>query len=267
MTKSLVAVTIPIYKKLADEVEIVSLQQAFKVLGNYPIIFFAPRSLDTTWYEKYCSQLGSFTIERFDDHYFLDTSGYNRLMLSKHFYKTFSNFKFILIYQLDAFVFKDELQHWCTLNYDYVAAPHLRKLKGDLLTNSASTPGSLQMLSLHKKLFKVLNKIGISRQVKEIENGGLSLRKVSSFIRLLTLFKNKGKSWPMNEDTFYFYGFNFFFFLFELPSEKLALNFSFEFEPSLAYQLNNRQLPFGCHAFMKYEPRFWKTFISIPDQK
>jgi hypothetical protein len=33
--------------------------------------------------------------------------------LSASFYERFLDTKYILIYQLDAFVFKDELQEWC----------------------------------------------------------------------------------------------------------------------------------------------------------
>ncbi|MFR6542216.1 MAG: DUF5672 family protein [Butyricimonas virosa] len=30
---------------------------------------------------------------------------------------------------IDAFVFRDELTYWCTLNYDYIGAPWLCKWK------------------------------------------------------------------------------------------------------------------------------------------
>ena len=32
----------------------------------------------------------------------------------------------MLIYQLDAFVFQDDLAYWCQQNYDYIGAPWLR---------------------------------------------------------------------------------------------------------------------------------------------
>jgi len=263
MPKKLVAVTIPIYKETLDDIEQISLQQAFKVLGKHPIIFFASQSLNISWYEAFCSQLGNFSIERFDDNCFAGIPGYNKLMLSKAFYARFSNYEYILIYQLDAFVFRDELKYWCEFNYDYVAAPHLKKLKNSPRTETVNQQGiSMSMLSMHKAFFKILKKIGVNKEIREIENGGLSLRKVSSCLLLLTLFKKKSRSWSLNEDTFYFYGFNFFFFLFHLPDERKALSFSFELEPSVAYKLNKHLLPFGCHAFMKYEPNFWASFIN-----
>ncbi len=43
-------------------------------------------------------------------------------MMDNTFYKQFLNYEYILIYQLDAFVFKDEL-NYCSQGIDYVGAP------------------------------------------------------------------------------------------------------------------------------------------------
>ena len=45
------------------------------------------------------------------------------LMLSPFFYESFLDFKYVLIHQLDVFIFKDELNYWCNQNYDYIGAP------------------------------------------------------------------------------------------------------------------------------------------------
>ena len=74
--------------------------------------------------------------------------------MSKEFYKRFSKFKYILIYQLDCLVFSSNLKSWCQLGYDYIGAPIFIKL---------NTP---------------------SLDYCFIGNGGLSLRKVSKFIRV-----------------------------------------------------------------------------------
>jgi hypothetical protein len=46
--------------------------------------------------------------------------------LSEEFYQAFTDFEFMLIYQLDAFVFRDELADWCRSGYEYIGAPWLR---------------------------------------------------------------------------------------------------------------------------------------------
>lgn len=257
--KELVAITIPIYKQTISEHELVSLTQCFNILSKYKIIFFAPASLNTAFYENFCRNKIDFTIERFADDYFTNIAGYNQLMLSTAFYKRFKKYKYILIYQLDAYVFKDELTYWCAKNYSYIAAPVLNFNGG---TAGKKQKGGMQLLSRYTHVYNVLNFLHISNyKFRHIENGGLSLRKVSNFIILLTFFRKRAKKWPINEDTFFMYWFNILFFLFKLPEELTALKFSFEQNPKKCYKLNNKKLPFCCHAFNKYDPDFWNTFI------
>ena len=61
----------------------------------------------------------------FNDTYFESIYGYNQLMLNVEFYEAFSK-KYILIYQTDAFIFKDDLNYWCEKDYDYIGAPWIR---------------------------------------------------------------------------------------------------------------------------------------------
>lgn len=42
-----------------------------------------------------------------------------------------------------------------------------------------------------------------------------------------------------------------------------ALKFAFEANPSLLYKMNNGELPFGCHAWERYETAFWQPFIKF----
>lgn len=49
-----------------------------------------------------------------------------------------------------------------------------------------------------------------------------------------------------------------------IPEFNDAIKFAFEKNPSKLYIRNSRQLPFGCHAFMKYEYiDFWKEHIKL----
>ena len=126
-SQHLVKIVIPIYKTDLNVYETVSLNQVVDVLKNYTKIIIKPTNLDVkAILDKYDNQ---FDVQDFDDDYFTDLVGYNRLMLSPEFYGRFEDSKYILIYQLDAFVFRDELAYWCSLNYDYIGAPWLNKRK------------------------------------------------------------------------------------------------------------------------------------------
>lgn len=49
---------------------------------------------------------------------------------------------------------------------------------------------------------------------------------------------------------------------FKVAPPKVALEFSIERRPKDLFEMNNFQLPFGCHAWEKYEPEFWVKHIK-----
>lgn len=54
-----------------------------------------------------------------------------------------------------------------------------------------------------------------------------------------------------------------YFKWFNVARPEEALRFSFEVLPEELLKLNNNELPFGCHAWEKYDPSFWKKFIDV----
>ena len=66
-----------------------------------------------------------------------------------------------------------------------------------------------------------------------------------------------------NEDGFFKYWGNLFHPLFRLPSDNIALRFAIEQSPDESLKKLNGQLPFGCHAFEKYEPEVWRGYIEF----
>ena len=87
-----VKVLIPIYKTTLNRLERMSLQQAYRVLQDYPLVAVKPRGLDLSPLLKEFPRLET---EDFDDGYFKGISGYNRLMMSAEFYSR-SLYKFPL---------------------------------------------------------------------------------------------------------------------------------------------------------------------------
>jgi hypothetical protein len=82
-------------------------------------------------------------------------TGYNRLMLSKEFYARFEEYEFILIYQLDAIILSSDIERFLDMDVDYLGAP---------------------WIEYHANGAPYFTNVG---------NGGLSLRRVSAFRRLL----------------------------------------------------------------------------------
>lgn len=122
MPKKQVAVIVPMYKETLTDNELISFKQCLQVLKNYPIIIVKPNSLSL---QNLPISTDLLEVINFDNKYFRSVKGYNELMLSSVFYQTFINYEYILIYQLDAYVFKDELAQWCQKGYDYIGASWL----------------------------------------------------------------------------------------------------------------------------------------------
>src|SRR5690554_154563 len=119
---SLVRVIIPIYKNTLNELEATSLKQSFKILKNHHFSLICPENLDIQPILNF-EKNNTIEVVRFPNEYFKGIEGYNRLMLSEEFYEKFLESKYILICQTDVIVIKDELEYWCSKNYDYINAP------------------------------------------------------------------------------------------------------------------------------------------------
>ena len=163
--KSLTAViVIPVYKKVPDEQEARSLLQCLHVLHAYPVVFVCPKSMNKSYYREFCAKnaRSSFSFITFDDYYFQSIPGYCRLLLSAKFFSKFRQFDYMLLYQLDAWVFRDELMQWCNKGFDYIGAPWF-------IGQDKSTPDSGFM--------------------QYSGNGGFSLRKISSALKVIYTYK------------------------------------------------------------------------------
>jgi hypothetical protein len=114
------AVVVPVYKPEPAALERWSLSRCAPVLGNHPLVLVGPRALD---YRPYQALVPAADVLTFPARYFRSVAGYSELLLSPCFYEAFAPYEFILIYQLDSFVFEDQMLEWCARGYDYIGAP------------------------------------------------------------------------------------------------------------------------------------------------
>lgn len=259
-----VVIIIPIYKSSVSQYELIALQQCEKILSNYPKIIIKPKDLPVPEYLKHLTFLNTVS---FDNRYFDGTSGYNKLMLSEEFYGHFLAYKFMLIYQLDCFVFSDKLSYWCNQNWDYIGAPWISKTYNKNWIEIKYK----KIIEYFKQRINTLDN-GLPNQYQfnnRVGNGGLSLRKVKKMYDLciilkpLALFYLSQKSNLFNEDIFWSIEVNRNATVINIPHCNEALNFAFEVPPVKAAALNQNNLPFGCHDWDKYE-EYWKPiFINL----
>ncbi len=261
-----VGVVIPVYKSQLTNYEQIALTQCLRVLGHYPIWIVAPHSLDVSVYQDFSPIL---RFKTFDDVFFKNIQAYNRLMLSDEFYRAFADVEYILIHQLDAFVFRDELADWCRRGYDYVGAPWLR---------------DRDFSSRREKLwFRVKQRVATYLDLKKpdgitpreiialngVGNGGLSLRRVPAMLRCLRLFRRRIQTYERteqyhyNEDVFWGIEVNRYWPFLRIPPYRTALHFAIEFYPEWAVaHYNEGQLPFGCHAWDIHGTDYWRPIFA-----
>ena len=151
--KKQVVIALSIYQKTFTKDEIVSLKQLRKQLHKkYEICIYTHE--DMLKYIKKEPLLQDYKMKIFPKKFFT-YQGFNKLLKSQEFYSSFRDFEYMLIYHTDCLLFKDNLSDFCDKNYDYIGAPIF-----DDYTSK-------------KVIFKFVG------------NGGLSLRKISSAIKVL----------------------------------------------------------------------------------
>ena len=256
-------VLIPVYEEKFSKEKVFSIQRTYEVLRDHEIRLLAPSS-----FKKDLDFLSDeVAYDLFPDKYFKSIAGYNRLLRNFKFYNRYSHFSHMLICQSDSIVLSDQLNHWCSLDYSYIGSPFFHGL---------SNP---------QKPYKLYG----------VGNGGFSLRKISDFCSVLKkirfmyftlpsdsknpfkiFFKeyiqkyifclNKYPLLPrVSEDIFWGMVVPKYMDNFLVPEPEQAIPFSFEVLPELLYEMNNFELPFGCHAWERYNKDFWLKKIPQLD--
>lgn len=262
-----VAIVVPLSNRatlLPDEE--ISLRHLRHYLGHYDRIMLAPRSLDV--------RFPDFEIRRFDDRYFGSVAAHTALLLSARFYEAFRNYDFVLTYHLDALALSDQLPYWCAREWDFIGAPNhgtekylsvpcnggfaLRRVESFLrvLTSRRyaidpeaywqsirrSTPPLLRPLQLPKRYLKRLHRFNnVHREIR------LMLEGPEPPLEDVFMVENATKYDPH----------------FRIPSVREAVRFAFDETPRKAFELNERQLPFGAHAWYKHDRAFWAPHLLV----
>lgn len=270
---SRVAIIIPAYKENMTESEEISFRQTLCVLENYQLVVVCPSSLDILEFKAIAEQLDKTIYrESFADTYFKDIAGYNRLLLSDEFYRRFKRYEFILIAQLDAYVFEDQLMDWCNKGYDYVGAPLVGKFTDQTFDPSmpmrVGNGGlSLRRVQTYIDYFQGKKHVFTSQQiVRRISLWKKPYTRIFVWLLMMLGWRNTPKSvaahWQYNEDDFWSGVLDDSNYALSKPSPLEALTFAFERFPSELFEITQK-LPFGCHAWKKYQyEKFWKKYIK-----
>jgi hypothetical protein len=258
-------VVIPIHSSNPNSFEQLSFKRCFEVLNKHQIFILAPKVLCLKKYEEIVS---NFQVVRINPKWQSNIIQYNKLKRSLFFYNLFKKYDYLLTYELDAYVFKDDLDKWMISKNDYIGAPWFEGYATPISNKIIGVGNSGFSLRSISKCIYVLEKVKKMRTIFLVTKF-LKLNKFipyKYFLKGISL-KNTKKidllfsSGYINEDIYWCNIVSTFFEDFTIASFKESIQFSFEVNPQYLYKVNNNELPFGCHAWQKYEPEFWIEFI------
>lgn len=262
-------VVIPIYKEELSQSERKSFAQALKIFDPKKIILFGPHGISLKAYETAGDR--TFQVRYFDAGFFKGVAGYNKLLLSRSFYKAFDDFEFMLIYQLDAWVFSDQLDSWCDKNYSYIGAPWFENFSTitDATELWAVGNGGFSL----RKIEACLDVLDSRKKVFSFKFLWAKYHKYSPVQRLMRLpkmliqffFRNNTSHlyelFGENEDHFWSFHAEKIDEAFKVSPIEDALDFAFECNPRRMYELNQNKIPFGIHAWEKYDHKFVEEYL------
>jgi len=250
------------HKSILEETEINSLRQLYKILGHYPIKFICPEGLDISSYEIISNKIEFDFIEaEWLSNYLM----FNRFKLLPQLYYKYNKYRYILFYEPDAWVFRDELNNWCDKNYDYIGAPWFdnwhNALKDSPITGVGNGGFSLRNV---KKTIRLLNRMKMDTWLYNyfVKENWLTqtARYFKVYLRVIKYLDDR-RAKGINED-YQINQLSQVFTWYKIAPVKEAIKFSFDVNPSVLYKMNDSKLPFGCHGWNRYEKDFWEKFIK-----
>jgi hypothetical protein len=241
-------------------------------LGRYDKYFVAPEG--SAWGR--CG-FGTVTFAR---KFFGSAAAHNRLVMSPSFYKAFRSYEFILIYHLDSLVFSDQLLEWCDAGLDYIGAPWLPCPDTPWVREARVGNGGFTLMRVESAL-RVLyaryrrepsrmvidaiarNEASLSPLFASLERLPASVSESQFVGRLLTSWRvnrNPG-SHGLNNDLFFSYMAPRYVSRYVVASVEQGLRFAFEASPRTCFEITGGRLPFGCHAWARFDRAFWEPYL------
>jgi hypothetical protein len=256
--------------------EEISMRHLLHFFRKYDKYVIAPRGLPV--------HFDGFHIKRFSRKFFGSGVAHNRLTYARQFYNAFKDYKFIFFYHLDSLAFSDQLEEWCETDLDYIGAPWLHCTDSPWVEKSRVGNGGFTLLRVEAAL-KVLH----NRYRQEpanywfdwVERNAGLFRSIVDFLRRtksisgLSALEQMRNKWAQIEEPSRYGRNNDLFWSdqaarylpgFKVASVEEGLRFAFEAAPRMCYEMNHHKLPFGCHAWAKFDRAFWEPYLLKTDQ-
>ena len=264
----LVAIVVPLSNRPElTRSEQISLRHLRHYLGSYDKYMVVPNSLKVDFPD--------FGIKHFDDNYFGSAEAHKKMLFNRQYYEAFGDYKFLLTYHLDALVFSDQLKEWCERDFDFIGPPwivHNDSPNAGIpaLQGKVGNGGfSLKKISSFLKVFDSRKRaVDPDEYWRRISSSSSGMQRLTNLPKkyLMRFHRFNNVRWELaryrhSEELFLVKRAQHYYPEFCIPSVEIALSFGFETVPRYCYELNNHQLPFGCHAWERYDRDFWEPYL------
>jgi hypothetical protein len=154
-------------------------------------------------------------------------SAYNKLM-------ALESFSHMLIHEPDALVLRNELYDWCLAPHDYIGAPW----------------------------FEGWQDARIDAPIIGVGNSGFSLLRLDPLRNYSPSTKLAAKKWTGHCDIFWSFTLPRFEPTFRIAPVMEAVRFAWESQPRRCMAMTGGPLPFGIHAWFKYDLEFLRSYLE-----
>jgi hypothetical protein len=260
------AVVVPLRGEGAlDDDERFAMRQLRKHLGDHDLFVLLPRGTR--------NPLPEFTPVRFPRKFFGSAARHGVLLAWRRFYLRFEEYQFILFHHTDSLVFSDQLSMWCAKPIDYIGAPWLSCADSPWVTRERVGNGGLSLLRTEAAV-RAIDARHRSRPLSWWLDGFVRHcpRRVVDILRKMPSPAARAAGplldeWDAVHDPAPHHRNNDVFWSdlapyhdpdFRVAPLEEGLAFAFEVNPAGCFARNGRRMPFGCHAWGKYDRRFWE---------
>jgi hypothetical protein len=243
------------HKPAPTDFEAISLAQCQRVLGRYPLRLVCPAGMDVSTYTRLAPSL---VPEFVDPSWMASVAAYNRMKVFPSLYRRFRKYDFLLTHELDAFVFRDELTAWCREGWDYIGAPWFEGWdKATPQSPFIGVGNSGFSLRRVATCLRISQRAQLARRVAGI----WGVRRVVSRLGGAAWLR-LGRKMDSPEDLFWSCEVPAVVPEFRVAPFDRARRFSLEVNASHVIATHADGLPFGCHAWKRYDPEFWRPHIE-----
>lgn len=271
--RKLVAIVVPLSTRaeLTPDEEI-SITHLTHYLGRYDKFFLAPEGLPIA--------REGFRVKYFPRRFFGSAAAHGLLLYSPSLYKAFVDYEFIFFYHLDSLVFSDQLEEWCATDIDYIGPPWIMCPDYPWLKQPRVGNGGFTLLRVRRALEVLYSRYRQQPATFWLDIFTRNGSRLGWLIKTLSWLRHRFphsrlvnrplEEWAAmsdpgphsrNNDLFWSDRAVRFVPEFRVATLEQGLRFGFEAAPRKCLELNGGRMPFGCHAWARYDRAVWEPFL------